>query len=129
MGSFEDLMTPYARSTLDMSGEQIEITNYTYTGRHPDEGTKEYDDEPSFTVQGKVLGEASESAAEDAYATESLTGEYTIYVGSDVDIRDDTAENSKASTVVDSDGREFEITFVTDEHNGLYRCGAEFEEP
>lgn len=132
MGTYEELMTPYARQTLELSGEQIEITNYDFVGRHPEEGTKEYDPQPPFTVQGKVVGEASEETTagrEEAPASETILGDYTIYVGSDVDIRDDTAENAKASTVVDSSGRKYEITFVTDEHNGLYRCGAEFEEP
>lgn len=127
MGSYEDNMAPFARQTLYMSGEEIIVRNFDFAGTHPEEGTKQWTQAEEFTVQGKVSGTAKDTDTPD---TRLVTGQYTIYLPSNVDVRDGTdGEKERSSVLIDTEGDEYEVKDITDEHNGLVKCTSDFEVP
>lgn len=129
MGSLESDITPHAREALDLFGESITIQNQAYLGDDPDEGTAQWDTPTETTVQGRILENQRPMESTDG-STQRMTGEYHIFVASDVDIRDGLqSDETRASRVIDSDGDSYDILRVTDEHNGLIRCQASMEEP
>lgn len=129
MGSLENEIAPFARDALDLFGETVTIQNETYVGEDPNEGTFDWDDEAPFDVQGRVL-ENQRPMEEGENATQQVTGEYHVFVASDTDVRDGRGDNQeRASTIVDSDGNNYDVIRITDEHNGLIRCQCTMEGP
>lgn len=129
MGSIKDVLSPAMGMSLDLFGETITIQSYSHDGRHPEENTHQWIEESPFDVQGVILENQRPREVESS-STQQITGEYHIFVDSDVNVNDGRqSDTERASVITDSDGNTYDVLRVTDEHNGLYRCQCSMEDP
>lgn len=129
MGSLEDIMTPSMDLALDLFGEQLQIQNFSYDGEHPEEGTPEWTEDTIITVQGRILQNQRPMESGDS-SSQQISAEYHAFVPSDTELHDGLrSDEEKSSTIIDSDGYQYDVLRIVDEHNGLYRCQCSFETP
>lgn len=129
MASIEDDLSPAMDMALDLFGETVTIHNQSYDGQHPQENTAQWVDESPFDVQGRVV-ENQRPMEESGSSSQQVTGEYHIFVDSEVDVRDGRlSDEIRASVIEDSDGNTYDVLRITDEHNGLIRCQCSMEAP